>query len=57
MAAEGGYSQAQYFLGYAYLEGEITEKDPVEAVKWLRKAAAQGNADAQAALRRGGLRW
>ena len=41
---------AQYNLGECYYEGEGVLLDEVEAVKWFRKAAEQGYADAQHAL-------
>jgi hypothetical protein len=41
-AAEGGDAQAQFGLGCAY-----DSKDAAEAVKWYRKAAAQGHDGAQ----------
>ena len=34
-------------LGCCYGNGEGVEKDEAESVKWYRKAAEQGNADAQ----------
>ena len=40
--------KAQYELGMSRLTGE--QKDPAEAVAWLRKAALGGHADAQAQL-------
>ena len=51
MAAEQGYSEAQYNLGNCYanqygVNREI-ERNYVEAVKWYHKAAEQGNARAQ----------
>ena len=44
-AAERGDANAQYRLGNCYAEG--MEKNDAEAVKWYRKAAEQGNDDAQ----------
>ena len=46
-AAEQGYADAQYNLGFCYCEGEGVSQDYTQAVYWLRKAAEQGNADAQ----------
>jgi TPR repeat protein len=46
-AAEQGNAPAQFELGRMYDHGEGVAKDPVEAVKWYRKAAEQGNASAQ----------
>jgi len=41
--AEQGDSASQYVLGMASLTGTGVEKNIVEAEKWLRKAAEQGN--------------
>ena len=43
--AEQGDADAQYGLGchYFYNDGGVVEKDEVEAVKWLRRAAEQGH--------------
>ncbi|MBR5893847.1 MAG: sel1 repeat family protein, partial [Bacteroidaceae bacterium] len=38
---------AQCNLGYCYGTGSGVEKDPTEAVKWYRKAAEQGQVNAQ----------
>ena len=46
-AAEQGYADAQYSLGYCYYCGDGVDENETEAVKWFRKAAEQGNADAQ----------
>lgn len=45
-----GDASAQFYLGWAYDNGEGVPKDDVQAVAWYRKAAAQGYADAQNAL-------
>ena len=37
-------------LGYCYFNGKGVSKDESEAVRWYRKAAEQGDADAQANL-------
>ena len=50
-AAEKGIDAGQLNLGIAYLTGAGVPKDEDEAVKWLRKAAAQGDEDAKKALR------
>ena len=42
VAAEQGHSQAQISLGLMYAFGRGVRRDPVEAVKWYRLAAAQG---------------
>jgi TPR repeat protein len=49
-AAEQGNSDAQYLLGYFYLNGRGVPRDYTQAVLWYRKAAEQGDADAQEAL-------
>ena len=41
---------AMWALSGCYLNGAGTAKDCVEGVKWLRKAAGQGNAVAMASL-------
>ena len=40
-------SIAQFFLGVMYEYGEVVAEDGVEAVRWYRKSAVQGNSDAQ----------
>lgn len=47
MAAEEEYAPAQTILGVAYLEGRGVSKDETEALRWLRKAANQGEVRAQ----------
>lgn len=42
----------QYFLGCSYLYGEGVEQDFSQATTWFRRAADQGDADAQFALGR-----
>jgi len=42
-----GDPKAQNYLGVLYLKGDGVERDLKEAVYWFKKAAAQGNADAQ----------
>ena len=44
-AAEAGDVDAQLALGHKYRQGDISDWD--EGVKWFRKAAEQGNAEAQ----------
>jgi len=48
--AEKGDAKAQYRLAQMYASGNQVEKDNTEALKWYRKAAEQGFADAQAKL-------
>ena len=45
--AEAGSSTAQTHLGFMYEKGQGVSLDYAEAVKWYRKAAAQGNEIAQ----------
>ena len=49
-AAEQGDADAQYKLGFCYLNGDGVPSDPAEGMRWWRKAAAQGHADAQVAV-------
>ncbi len=52
MAAEKGNASAQYMLGRLYQTGaENLEPHAAQGAFWLMKAAAQGDADAQNALR------
>ena len=46
-AAEMGYSDAQYNLGYCYDYGRGVTLDSTEAAKWYTMAAEQGNISAQ----------
>ena len=48
--AEKGLASAQYMLGRRYLYGDGIAKDEEQARRWLEKAAAQGDLDAQATL-------
>ena len=43
---------AQYNLGWMYENGRGVRRDRVEAVRWYRLAAEQGDADAETALDR-----
>ena len=38
--ARAGHADAQYGLGFLYLEGRGVKRDYAESVKWYRKAAA-----------------
>jgi len=49
-AAERGHGDAQYWLGQAYCLGKGTGQDISEGLKWLMKAADQGNENAVEAL-------
>jgi uncharacterized protein len=42
--------EAQYYLGRLYLFGKGTQKDPVQAARWLRLSADKGDHRAQALL-------
>ena len=44
--ANNGGAHAQYVLGDLYAGGLSLPKDEVEALKWYRRAAAQGDVDA-----------
>jgi len=45
--AEMGYENAQYCVGYRYLNGIGLPKDSQEGLNWLNKAISQGNDAAQ----------
>ena len=42
-AANMGDKDGQFYLGYAYYDGQGVSQDFAKAVEWYRKAAAQGN--------------
>ena len=44
--AHAGNARAQNFLGFMYDNGEGVLEDDLEAVKWYRLAAEQGNSKA-----------
>ena len=46
-AAEKGYAEAQYQIGFSYWSGDGVEEDHKMAVEWWKKAAEQGHAKAQ----------
>lgn len=46
-AARRGHAAAQHALGILYLTGKGVQQDQAEAVKWFRRAAAQGHTEAQ----------
>lgn len=48
--AETGDASAEALLGKCYAEGQGTQPDYTQAVKWYRAAVAQGNAEAEAGL-------
>ena len=45
--AQQGHSEAQFYLGRMYDDGNGMPQDDAEAVKWYRRAAEQGYASAQ----------
>lgn len=45
--AERGYALAECQIGYFYLDGLGTEKDPAKALYWTRRAAYHGDRDGQ----------
>lgn len=49
-AAQGGVSQAQYFLGNAYRTGQGVEKNGARAIYWWTKAVELGHQPAAASL-------
>jgi TPR repeat protein len=49
-AAEAGFAVAQHNAGKCLLAGEGTRRDTAAGVRWLREAAAQGDARARGAL-------
>ena len=48
--AEQGDAKAQFILGVMYYSGEKVEKDYAKAIKWIQKAAEQGQREAQTFL-------
>jgi uncharacterized protein len=50
--ANQGEAHAQFKLGFMFEKGQGVAKDRAEAIRWYLLAAAQGNAEATAALRR-----
>jgi TPR repeat protein len=50
-AAVHGWPNAMYQLGMLYLEGRGVAVDQAEGLKWLKAAAAKGDADAAARLK------
>jgi TPR repeat protein len=47
MAAEGGHTGCQNYIGILYARGEGVERDQRKATAWLLRAAEGGNSDAQ----------
>ena len=48
--AERGNASAQYNLGVMYAKGQGVRQDYAEAVRWYRRAAEQGDVQAQSNL-------
>jgi len=46
-SAQQGNAEAQYAMGFMYLNGYGVSTDYYESAKWFRKSAEQGNAEAQ----------
>jgi len=42
-----GNAQAQYDVAVIFFKGELVKEDHIEALKWYRKAAENGHAEAQ----------
>ena len=55
--AANGDAEAQFNLGVFYENGYGVTKDYTEAVKWWRKAAEQGDAEAKIKLNDLGVNW
>ena len=55
--AANGDADAQFNLGKRYYKGEGVTKDFAEAVRWYRKAAEQGVAEAKIKLNDMGVVW
>jgi len=51
-AADQGFANAQFNLGYMYANGRGVVKDEVEAYKWYLLAGAQGDEDAKKEIER-----
>ncbi|NQY38079.1 MAG: sel1 repeat family protein [Alteromonadaceae bacterium] len=47
LAANKGHSEAQYYLGLFYYEGEVFSKDIEKGAFWLKISAVNGNTDAE----------
>jgi hypothetical protein len=46
-----GLKESQYNVGLYYDKGWVVEKNPEEALKWYRKASAQGLQEADVMIR------
>ena len=50
LAADQGFTEAEYNLGAMYANGLGVARDVAEAIRWYERAAAKGDEDAKAAL-------
>lgn len=58
LSAEQGFEVAHFFWGQLLESGRCgVSKNKKEAIKWLKKAAEQGNTDAQSKLRSLGVKF
>jgi TPR repeat protein len=48
LAAKQGHAEAQYNLGLLYMAGTGVEADQDKGMEWIRRAAKNGNTEAQA---------
>ncbi|OQW90883.1 MAG: hypothetical protein BWK79_18480 [Beggiatoa sp. IS2] len=46
-SAQAGHAEAQYTLGWFYVQGQGVEQDFTQAIYWFQQAAQQGDAKAQ----------
>lgn len=42
-AANNGNSEAEYLVGYEYIQGEIVDRNVIEGINWLTRACNHGN--------------
>jgi TPR repeat protein/uncharacterized caspase-like protein len=56
-SAEQGYAIAEVNLGFAYINGRGVQKSDADGLRWLTKAAREGNAKAQSYLKSRRLSW
>ena len=49
-AAKNGNNEAEYLIGYEYIQGEIVDKNINEGITWLTRACDHGNDKAAQAL-------
>ena len=46
-AAQSGYAEAQFNMALICADGELVTKDPEQSFDWAKRAAEQGNGQAQ----------